>query len=328
LLFSLAATDAYATATLVSRDAAGTLTTDLGAGLFALHAALAVINAAAVVWATQSRTSGRALGALAFVLALFIPGLGALGLGLALVASQGSGRNRRERAWQRLDTSEALDAPPRLAAHRNLIAGDLIDALADRTPENAAHRFQVVLSTRHLRARSAIAVLKVALKDPSDDVRLFAFSRIEQFRATIEDRIESLKAATPEDDDEQTVIDLRLAESHWELAYLGLVEGAVLQHTLATAKAHVEDAARRAPSDAPVNFVRGRILLALGDVVAASAAFTKAMNHGYPRRRVLPYLAECAYRRRELDVVPRLMREVASSPQDHPYLAHVTDFWT
>jgi cytochrome c-type biogenesis protein CcmH/NrfG len=120
---------------------------------------------------------------------------------------------------------------------------------------------------------------------------------------------------------------MNLAETHWELAYLGLTDGSVRTHALETARTHAENAARLAPEAAPIRFMLGRIQLTLGDVVPASASFTRAINLGYPRRRVLPYLAECAYRRKELDVVPDLMREVAASPQDNAYLAHVTEMW-
>ena len=121
---------------------------------------------------------------------------------------------------------------------------------------------------------------------------------------------------------------LRLAENHWEFAYLGLAEGAMRTHALTEAKRFGKEAAALAPEAAPTHFMLGRILMALTDYVPASASFTRAINLGYPRKRVVVYLAECAFRRREYDVVPSMLRELAHKPEENQYIAPVLDLWT
>ncbi len=328
LLVSLAGADGICLGALVARDAAFTLTPAFGVAALAWHLGFAAAGAAVFVLSVPKLTtdSTLALGLLALALGLFLPVLGVLGLALAVRFGVNHKRGDRRRPWQSLDPSVSLHAPPRVA-HRNVVASDLVSALSDRSPENAEHRFQVLLLTRHLSPRIAISILKLAMKDPSDEVRLFAFSRIERFRASIESNIKTLTAAKEGAIEDAARVELRLAENHWELGYLHLVEGTVRLYALQNARKHAMEAIVLSPEAAPAHFMLARILLALAEYVPASASFYRAINLGYPRKRVLPYLAECAFRRREFDVVKPMLREVASKPEEHFYLSPVVDIW-
>lgn len=341
LLFSVALVDGACLSALVARDTAHAATLSFLFGVLALHVGFAAAGGAGVIGlATElsrsrdgltgalDRRAAIALGMLAFAFGVFLPALGAVGLGIALYLGMNSRRVVRERPWERLDPAEVVDVAPRFTAHRNVVVGELFAALSDRSPANAEHRFQVLLLTRFLPPRVAIRVLKVALKDPSDEVRLFAFSRIERFRSSIENNIKSLEQARTAGGDDMARVVLRLAENHWELAFLGLAEGAMRTYALEQARDRAKEAASLAPEVAPIHFMLGRILLALESYVPASASFTRAINLGYPRKRVVAYLAECAFRRREYDVVPSMLRELTNRPEEHQYLSPILDIWT
>ncbi len=341
LLTSIGLLDGASVGALIVRDAANGAPATMVLGVLALHVGLAAAGAAGVVGlATElasqkeveltplDRRAAFAIGALGLAFGVFLPGLGALGLAIAIYLGFTGRRIVRVRAWDYLDPAEIVDRAPRMTTHRNVVVSELFATLSDRSPENAEHRFQTLLLTRFLPPRQAIRVMKLALKDPSDEVRLFAFSRIERFRSSIESNIKSLEQARIAGGDDAARVLLRLAENHWELAFLGLAEGAMRKHALTEAKAHAKEAAALAPEVAPTHFMLGRILMALAEYVLASASFTRAVNLGYPRKRVVVYLAECAFRRREYDVVSSMLRELAHKPEENQYIAPVLDLWT
>ncbi len=341
LLSSVGLLDAASLGSLVVRDAANSATPTMVVGVLTLHLGLAAAGAAGVVTlatalASQKdvdltpldRRASLAIGGLALAFGVFLPGLGAFGLAIAIYLGFVGRRIVPVRAWDHLDPAEIVDRAPRRTAHRNVVVSELFATLSDRSAENAEHRFQTLLLTRFLPPRQAILVLKLALKDPSDEVRLFAFSRIERFRSSIESNIKALEQARIAGGDDAARVVLRLAENHWELAYLGLAEGAMRTHALTEARKHAREAADLAPEVAPTHFMLGRILMALAEYVPASASFTRAFNLGYPRKRVVVYLAECAFRRREYDVLPAMLRELALKPAENQYIAPVLDLWT
>jgi tetratricopeptide (TPR) repeat protein len=195
--------------------------------------------------------------------------------------------------------------PPR----RRDPADSLADELGGHAPERAERRLHAMLRVRRLPPRLQAPLARLALADPAEDVRLFAFSLIERLRAEHEAalRLWTARRAEATTELERGKADLRLAEIQWEMAYHGLCEGAVLEHTLAQALEHTDRALAAAPpsssatataAETPIHMLRGRILLRLDRLPAAEAAFRRALGAGHEPTKVLPYLAECAFRLR------------------------------
>jgi hypothetical protein len=174
-----------------------------------------------------------------------------------------------------------------------------------------------------------VRLLKRALKDPADEVRLYAFSRLERMRAQLESDIGQLMASLDEAAEAEAIArtHLRVAEAHWELAYLALAEGAALAHALDEARLHATSACtypRR--GNGPAEFLLGRVLLAQDRYAEALAAFQRAEHAGFARTRLLPYFAECAFHVRRWDDV---RARVAALARANPpaYLRPVVEFW-
>jgi hypothetical protein len=188
--------------------------------------------------------------------------------------------------------------------------------------------------TQQLPTRVAVTLLKRALRDPADEVRLFAFARLEQQRGELEASIAQLSAALEtaqnseysEEEDLQR-LHLQLAQAHWELAYRGLTEGATLEHTLQAARHHATVACRaRGIRQAPAEFLVGRVFLRQRVYHLARLAFERAQDAGYPHTRVLPYLAECAFSERRWSDVRTCLDEL-SRYGIPAYLAPLVEFW-
>lgn len=265
------------------------------------------------------------------VAAFFVPVVGPVGMLLVFGYGFTEPKPEGSEPWLAVETQEELDAQLRSGVRgrrRRASAYEIGATLRERTKETAAARFDAILATRSLPDRLAVPLLKSALSDPSDEIRLYAFSRLERMRDEIEKRIEQLTTAIENaEEDEIPRLHLRLAESHWELAFAGLAEGIVLTQSLASAQQHATTACELLPGHAAAEFFLGRIFVRLRDTERAVAAFSRAIDAGYPRVKLLPYLAECAFYRRDYVSVRGLLRELEMFAPDNSFSRPVMEFW-
>jgi len=299
--------------------------------LFVLHLGLAV--GAGIVLSTCARRGrdARRLGLLGILIALFMPVVGGLGLFAALSLGFRRRRMKPIEPWVhvRLDPRwEDLEWRPHTRARRVNAVG-LGELLRDHAPEQAERRFGALVRAKHLPPRVLIPFLKLALGDPSDEVRLFAFSMIERMRDELERSVKAFRAAldTALDAEALAHAHLRVAEAHWEIAYLGLAEGAVFEHTLQTALDHARSSCELARQGGSAEFLRGRILLQLRQPEAAAAAFQLALEAGHASGKVLPYLAECAFELRDFERVRAYVGRMLHASLDRAQLRPVMEFW-
>jgi tetratricopeptide (TPR) repeat protein len=301
-------------------------------GLVLVHASLAVVTAM-IIARSEVGSSGQARGrlaALAAMLALFAPVVGVAGLRLALHVARRPSRRAPER-WVTVSPHVAPVERRVRRVRRDVSLGGILEALRDRAPERADRRFQAVLRAKHLPPRAAARALKLALKDPADEVRLFAFSRLERARGEIERRLRDAREALPRArrDDDRARLHLWAAEAHWEIAYLGLAEGAVLEHALSDA---IGEAAKSASLGAggvraSAEYLRGRALLVRGEPREAAQAFELALAAGHAPSKVLPYLAECAFLARDVDRLRTCLERLRGDARGAPLFADVMEVW-
>ena len=279
-------------------------------------------------FALRRGETGASSGLAALSLSFFVPALGAFGLWAAFAASSTASAAKGREPWSRLHVDPSIERTPhraRRAANPVAIAA----VLANRTPEHARRRFEAMLRTADLPPRAAVRLLKSALKDPSEEVRLFAFSRLETpaRRPRTGPRGASRRALdTADDDATREHLRLRLAETHWEFAYLGLAEGAVLEHALERAVEHASES-KRFGKNATASFLLGRILLFRRETEGATVELERAGHLGYPMTKILPYLAECAFEDRSFAAVRSYLRQLERSTGGHAPLARVREFW-
>jgi tetratricopeptide (TPR) repeat protein len=301
--------------------AAGIGTVDGFGALLGLHLVLAIAYGFAIAIAARSG----AFGILSGLFAALVPIAGPLGL----LAARGAHSPRApEVAGVEVLAADGGPLPMR-PGRRAPIAASLRATLRLRTEASAQRRFRALLELGDLPPRRAVALLKLALTDPDDEVRLFAFSRIDRWRSDLERSIDALSSALARAKDPRAArLHLAIAQLHWETAYLGLVEGAAREDALRRALEH-GDAARHSPRDAgPREFLRGRVLLQLRDPGAARAAFEAAAAYDYPRFRVAPYLAECAFLERDFERVRAALHELGRAPSVPMALGPISELWS
>jgi hypothetical protein len=326
---------AYADAACFARLLAWPMTPAALGELLAAHLVVTTIAAALATLSAPPLAAPRpvALAALAGTLALFLPVVGLIGVGAIAALGLGALTVKPTEPWMQLGPDRDLRAAAaarasRILHRRDASAASIGAALRDHSPGNADRRFLALLRVRHLPDRTALGLLKQALKDPVDEVRLFAFTRIERWRDGLERDYRSFVAALETcGRPERGVAHMRAAEACWEMAYLGLAEGAAREDALQRVLEHTENAAAFRGEDGPADFLRGRALLALGRYEEASRAFAVAARSGYPLAKVLPYAAESAFCSREFDKVRASVRELEAGARGNAAMQPIVGFW-
>lgn len=193
-------------------------------------------------------------------------------------------------------------------------------------------RMTALLAMQSLPVRTVSPILQEMLADPLDDIRLLAYGSLESKEKALTQRITAERAVldapggAARSGVERDRSNKVLAELYGELIYQQLVTGDVYDNAISQAERYAEAALALIPEDAALWRLRGRLALLRRDLDAADAMLQRAIDCGFPRDRLLPYLAEAAYWRRDF---PRV-RSLLGAMDRHavtPTLQAALDFW-
>jgi hypothetical protein len=173
----------------------------------------------------------------------------------------------------------------------------------------------------------AIALLRRALTDPDEDIRLVAHAVLEsKLRAAYRSLHDGARALAAAPAELRATLHRRLAAGHWELAWSGLADGDCLVDTLQCARRHAQAASAEQPGCASLALLVARIELRCANAVAAEAALARAIDLGLPPAIASSYLAEAAFLERRFE---RVRQRLAAAPsQGSAALARVRRFWS
>jgi hypothetical protein len=264
---------------------------------------------------------------LLFGFSFFIPVLGLLGQIAALLVARYLPRVIADLPYAEMPPIE-FEFPPREMRERTRYSpGGLTSRLRDTgTPKEV--RFKSLLALQGMPPRIANPLLQQMLGDPADEIRLVAYGMLDDQEKNINQHIhaeiENLRDAQGT---ELRLISLRrLAELYWELVYAGLVHGDVREHAMTETDRYLNQAMQIAPDDPGLWFLKGKMLLARRDP-AAEAAFHRAVSNGLEESRVLAYLGQIAYERRDYAEVRRIFGSL-SEAQYAARLKPAVRYWT
>jgi hypothetical protein len=193
-------------------------------------------------------------------------------------------------------------------------------------------RMTALLAMQSMPARTASPVLQGMLADPLDDIRLLAYGILDNHEKVLTQQILVERPKLDEtlhpgiSDDERRQVNKTLAELYSELIYQHLVTGDVYRNAADQADGFASAALALDLNDASLWRLRGRLALDRNDLDAADAMLQRAIDCGFPRDRMLPYLAEGAYLRRDFVRVRSLLGEMDNRATT-PTLHAVLDFW-
>ena len=169
-------------------------------------------------------------------------------------------------------------------------------------------RIAVLITTLSLENQYSVPLLRLALKDPEDDVRLLAYALLNRKEKAIEARIRDLDQQLASVPSGQGFLQHKaLAHNYWAFAHLGDPQGSARLLLCTRAREHGQAALRLCPGDVDgdggLQWLLGRILLVQLQLDDAVEAFERARRLGIDPRQIQPFLAEIAFlRRRYADV--------------------------
>ncbi|GAP73901.1 extracellular Matrix protein PelE [Pseudoalteromonas sp. SW0106-04] len=254
-----------------------------------------------------------------FVIAFSMPMVGMLGLATIFIVALYFPKKKQPALWER---SESLELPlhPEQLEQSQFGAAALKDILLFNPSDE--RRLIAVNACRFLPERVAVPLLKLALTDKVDDVRLLAYAAIEKIEFGINRNIDALKNKLSEG--AQASLHFQIAELYWELCYLGIAEGPLRNHYLEQAKSYLLQAEALTPSPRS-ELQLGRVLLELQEYDLATQYLEKARHRGLLLKQVAPYLAEAAFAQGDYDHAALLVSHLPTEPGDA--LNELREFW-
>jgi hypothetical protein len=262
-------------------------------------------------------------GLLIYSMAFFVPYVGAL----ALMATLHFGfRIRSPWAGEVVSQPRLPHRPFQKKTSVPYGEGGLIGVL--RNSPDPERRRKALLATRQLPDKKATEILRFALRDPVDDVRLLAYAMMDRKEQIINQEItRHLNLLKDQDNPFQSELQMQLARNYWELVYLGLSQSEVREHVLGSARLHAELALFDRDKDAGLRLLLGRILLEVRDLDDAERYFEEAIALGLPQTKVLPYLAETHFYGRDFKSVTDDLRTLGSRAHNNPVMSQLASFW-
>lgn len=214
---------------------------------------------------------------------------------------------------------ETAVAPLFVAVHDGAGAGfqgSRIRAQLNNPSMPLDERLNALAAIQDTPTRSSSGSLRQLLADPADDVRMLAYGILDGKEKKITHRIiETRQQIESVDTDwQRAALHKRVAELYQELIYQNLVQGDLLTHSCDQMREHAQQALEFNPDDQGLWFMLGRLELLAGNVSSAELAFDNAQRYGFSRERLLPYLAELSFLKKNFDRVRNLFVEITFNP--------------
>ncbi|MEM5370435.1 sugar ABC transporter permease [Paraburkholderia azotifigens] len=249
--------------------------------------------------------------------------LGALALGAALP---------RPRAQLPVVLVEEPEFAANLIGTVSYGRGARLKAELQNADAGTSFRMTALLAMQSMPARTVSPLLQGMLADPLDDIRLLAYGILDNREKALTQQILverpklDRKLHPDLSDAERAQANRTLAQLYSELIYENLVTGDVYRNAADQADGFAAAALEHDPHDAALWRLRGRLAIARLDLDGAETMLQRAIDCGFPRDRMLPWLAETAYLRRDFARVRTLLAEIDSRATT-PTLSAVVDFW-
>ncbi len=208
--------------------------------------------------------------------------------------------------------------------------GARLQARLANTQVASTDRLSALVAIQSMPTRTTGTLLRDLLADLLEDIRLIAYGTLDHAENEIMQKIfqTSKTLEVTAKDSERHALNRLLADLYFELVYQNLVQGAVYKNTLEQADRYAQVALETDPGDAALWLIRGRLSLAQGmPEEEAHAHIERALELGFPRERLVPWLAEAAFLRGDYKRVSKLLASLGNAAS-LPTLKPVVKYWS
>lgn len=288
----------------------------IGAGLVALG----------VYFALPRIYRAPTVGALAYIAlsAVLAPVLGPLGLTLAMLGGLYLPYREKPRQWDTLEIPDLPFQPVPVEPNDVFLRDGLSSVLMHFDDRN--RRQQAIAACRHLPRRQAVPILRSALGDSADEVRLLAYAMLNSIERDLERQIATVQDTIAAGGDPDGELHEEKAQLFWEFSYLQLARGSVEELMLTKARDAIDIAIER-QATAQRWLLRARICLELAETDATEEALTRAEQLGLEEDDSAPRWAELAFRRGHFDAVAPALRRMSEKATSNPVMRPVVEYW-
>lgn len=197
-------------------------------------------------------------------------------------------------------------------------------------------RMRAMVALSNVSGRLASPMLRTALSDSNDDLRLLAYSMLDnkeqQISQAIHDAQQSLehahkKEGTSPPGPQGIQAAWALSDLYWEMIYQGIAQSDVREHAIAQSLHYCLAVLKVQPDNALLILRKGRLMQLRKDYKQAQDAYETALGQGLPAARVIPYLAEIYFLQHDYSKTQRLM-QMLDSAQAPPSLRPSMKYWS
>jgi polysaccharide biosynthesis protein PelE len=302
-------------------------------GYFALHA-LASTVVALLAWAllpgNYKKPFVPACGLL-WAFAFFIPGLGVAAILVVVQIARLFPRILRTSRFVAVRMPEFSGVQREATERSDLRAGDARRILKDATLPLET-RLRVLVALQVMQPKAAVPLLMGLLSDPSEDIRLLAYSMVDTWEKDLVQKIQKaqqgLQSARQLDDRVPIINALRrLAELHWTQADTGLARGDLRRFALERSRELCEETLQLDPDVPGIWELYVNVLIELGDMEWAMRAVKLARQLNVSLAKVWPMAAHVAYLQRDFDAVRKYMARLPGDAFLPPSVARTAAYW-
>ncbi len=268
------------------------------------------------------------LGILTLCTALAVPIVGGPGIVVALLTGIwfANSRESEDIYWHVTDN---IDLPFVTPIGRKVAAYDSRGFLEQLIySEDTDDLYKKILAASNIKASLSVPLLKQAVGHPDDKIRLTAYQTLDSKATGLNREIQRLEVtARNQEGHDKANTWLQIASNYWELLTLEKGEAVTRKQLLKKAAAAARKAIDIQPTNRNAHFTLGRTALMQHELETADDAFQQAAALGMPSEKILPYLAEVSFNKRDFPRVVKYLSNVEDAFKVYPPLSQVAGYW-
>ena len=188
--------------------------------------------------------------------------------------------------------------------------------------------YQKVLSSGNIRNSISVSVLREAVTHSDERIRLTAYQILDRKVNELNAEIQRLEAhAVSVHSDSRGITWLQVANNYWELLTLERGDAVARAQLLKKAIQAASNSVAHDSKNRNAYLVLGRVCLEDRNVDLAAESLQQSIDLGMPRDKVVPYLAEAAFGRRDFKKVKQLLASLDDAFKQCPPLKQVVEYW-
>lgn len=255
---------------------------------------------------------------------VFTPPLGAIGLTLGMLSGLYFAYREKPKAWDVLAIPDLPFQPVTVDPNDVFMRDGLSSVLTHFDDRN--RRQQAIMACRHLPRRDAVPILRSALSDSADEVRLLAYAMLNSIERDLEGQLNEVRDAIAASGDPDGELHEERALLFWEFSYLELAKGSVKELMLTKSRDALDVAIERNDS-AQRSLLRARICMELRDYDEAEDALRRAERQGLSSDDAAPRWAELAFVRGDYGEVAPALSRMSPRALNNPVMRPVMEYW-